>query len=66
MLEKGRMVMTNIVAVGTRNSALRSKMRKLEKWENILVGRTEHTSVPVHCRSAKIKLAWASLLRYWD
>ena len=44
-----------IVTMGMRNQTLRLRVRKLEKWEELLVDITDHTIVTSRRKSADIK-----------
>ena len=60
-----RVVPTKGVSKGVINCSLRSRMRKLEQWEVLLVAITEHRIVPARRRLAKRKRVWDPLLRFF-
>ena len=62
MAKNVRMNPMNSAATGISNLALRSMVRKLEQWEEMLVAITDHTSVISQFRLVEIKLVRDTLV----
>ena len=56
--KKGEMIPKKSVSMGVGNFMLKSRVRKLEQREEILVDKNEHQSVPDRHRPAERKQVW--------